>query len=272
MVTELIYWYYWFITWDLKSECLRATLRTGHSSVTTGHWGKTSSLLGERQALTPNRKTFASHLPDGFCYSLGVNEDRKQVVNVPFKFLIAFWKQNTCGERHRKNKEKPMVFQINKKDSWSQKNDAPLQQLELRRGYQHCCLPNHCGWLGWQMTTVLTVPPHCKGSSLGKAAMYSITWKGLVELVVKMHKVHKHVVSHQGLWEEYKHNSPLEHIFEESSEIIQLLNSCNPFLWETASTHPHPEVIQAAKLTGGLLLSENQTCGLSEEGIFSAAF
>ena len=134
VVSELIYWYCWFIKWDLTSECLRATLRTGHSSVTTGHQGKISSLLGETQALTPNKKTFASHLPDGFCYSLGVYEDRKQVVNVPFKLLIASWKQNTCGERHHKTEEKPMVFQMNKRERWSQRNDAPLQQLELGRG------------------------------------------------------------------------------------------------------------------------------------------
>lgn len=51
---------------------------------------KISSLLGERQALTLNKKTFASHLPDRFCYSLGVYEDRKQIVNIPFKLFIAF--------------------------------------------------------------------------------------------------------------------------------------------------------------------------------------
>jgi len=51
-----------------------------------------------------------------------------------------------------------------------------------------------------------------------------------------------------------------------------MFNSCNPFLCWTASTHTHPKVIQAAKLTEGLLLSGNQTCGLSEKGIFSAAF
>lgn len=61
--------------------------------------------------------------------------------------------------------------------------------------------------------------PIAKGRGLGTAAIYSITWQGFVELVVKMHKVHKHVVSHQGLWEEYKQNGPLEHIFEESSDI-----------------------------------------------------
>jgi len=37
-----------------------------------------------------------------------------------------------CGERHHKTEEKPMVFQMNER--WSQKNDAQLQQLELRRG------------------------------------------------------------------------------------------------------------------------------------------
>lgn len=63
---------------------------TGHSSVTTVHSGKVFSLLGERQALTPHRSTFASYLPDGFCYGLGVYEDREQVVNIPFKLLIAF--------------------------------------------------------------------------------------------------------------------------------------------------------------------------------------
>lgn len=94
VVTELLYWYCWVIKWDLKSDCLRATLRAGHSSLTTKYRGKISSLLGESHALTPNKTTFASHLPDKFCYSLGVYKDRKQVVNVPFKLLIALWKQN----------------------------------------------------------------------------------------------------------------------------------------------------------------------------------
>lgn len=43
----------------------------------------------------PHRSTITSYPPDGFCYSLGVYEDREQVVNIPFKLLVAFWKQST---------------------------------------------------------------------------------------------------------------------------------------------------------------------------------
>lgn len=115
------------------------------------------------------------------------------------------------------------------------------------------------------MATVPPVPFPVQGQQPGTAATHSSTWEGPVELVMKMHKVHKHVVSHQGLQEEYKHNSSLEHISEESSEINNTgtLNSCNPFLQQT-STHTRTGVIQAARLTEGLLPVGNQTCGLSE--------
>lgn len=116
------------------------------------------------------------------------------------------------------------------------------------------------------MATTTPVPPPVQGQQPGTAATHSSTWEGPVELVMKMHKVHKHVVSHQGLQEEYKHNSSLEHISEESSEINNTgtLNSCNPFLQQTTSTHTCTGVIQAARLTEGLLPAGNQTCGLSE--------
>lgn len=58
----------------------------------------------------------------------------------------------------------------------------------------------------------------------------------------------------------------MEHISEENSQINNTgtLNSSNPFLQQTASTHALTGVIQAARLTGGLLPKRNQTHGLSE--------
>lgn len=121
-----------------------------------------------------------------------------------------------------------------------------------------------CLW--WQVATAPPVPPPVQRQQPEIGTTQSSTWEGPVELVVKMHKVHKHVVSHQGLWEKYKHNSSLEHISEESSEMNNTgtVKNCNPFLQQTASTHTCTGAIQTARLTGGLLTSGNQTCGLSE--------
>lgn len=153
---------------------------------------------------------------------------------------------------------------------------SPAFRTQKRQPALLLAKPCRCLW--WQTATAPPVPPPAQRQQPGTAATHSSTWEGPVELVVKVHKVHKHVVSHQGLQEEYKHNSPLEHISEESSEAnTGTLNSCNPFVQQTTSTHTHTGVIRAARLTGELLPSRNQACGLSENllsqqhSIFSGA-
>lgn len=203
---EFNYLHCQFVKWNLKLEHPKATLRTGCSSVTTGHWGKMSPLLGETQVWTSNKKTCASHLLHRFCYSLGVYDDRKQIVNVPFKLLIAFWKQSTCGKRDHETGEKPMVSQSNRKEKWQQATmHSPASGAQKRQPALLLAKPCRCLW--WQMATAPPVPPPVQRQQPGTAAMHSSTWQGPVELVMKMHKVHKHVVSHQGLREECKHNS-----------------------------------------------------------------
>lgn len=66
------------------------------------------------------------------------------------------------------------------------------------------------GW-GGEGPLSLTLPSLLQGQLLGAqilgtADMHSITWQGVVELVMEMTEVHQHVVSHQGLLEEQTKN------------------------------------------------------------------
>lgn len=167
-----------FVKWNLKLEHLKATLRTGCSSVTMGHWGKMSPLLGETQVWTSNKKTCASHLLHRFCYSLGVYDDRKQIVNVPFKLLIAFWKQSTCGKRDHETGEKPKDGKVIGKRSDS-RQWCTLQHLELRRGNQPCCLLSPAGVCGDKWPLHLLFHPQCKGSSPGQQLCTAVPGRGL---------------------------------------------------------------------------------------------
>lgn len=115
-------------------------------------------LSGETQVWTSSKKNCASHLLHRFCYSLGVYDYRKQVVNVLFKLLIAFWKQSTCGERHHETGENPMELQSNRNEKWQQAT-MPSPAFKTQKRQPALLLAKPCKCLWWQMATVPPIPP-----------------------------------------------------------------------------------------------------------------
>lgn len=78
----------------------------------------------------------------------------------------------------------------------------PSPEFRAQKRQPALLLAKPCRCLWWQMATAPPVPPPVQGQQPRTAATHGSTWEWPVELLVKVHKVHKHVVSHQGLQEE----------------------------------------------------------------------